>query len=149
MMDKPTSPGMYFGADAAGYADAIRGYIDNEIYSSKYYELLARKAPSGKRKQTILKMSQDEIKHAKKLATAYFLATGNHYFSQPPGLYNRIPPFRIALRERFKEEYAASAKYSKTAEETDDSLLQELLGSLAQDERRHAAELQEMIEESI
>jgi len=140
---------MCFGSEAAKYADTLKEYIKDELHDWAYYRVLSKKADSSKKKQMLLGISSDEMRHARRMATAYFLSTGNHYFPDAEGMSERVPPFKLALRERFKEEYAAVAKYGKTADQTDDICLQEMLRGIAAEEKRHAMELQEMIEESI
>lgn len=146
---KDARPGMCFGTEAAKFADTLKEYISDELRDAEYYRILTKKADNGKKRQIIMNISNDEMHHARKLATAYFLSTGNYYFPNTESINERIPPFKLALRERFKEEYAAAAKYGKVAEETGDICLEELLSSMAKDEKRHALELQQMIEDSI
>ena len=147
---KDMGQGMCFGTEAARFADVLKEYISGEFRDFEYYRILAKKADSQKKKQTILNISADEIRHARKLATAYFLSTGNNYYPyREEFMAMKVPPFRIALRERFKEEYASAAKYDKTAGETHDVCLRELLNGLSADEKQHAIMLQQMIEESI
>ena len=141
--------GMYFGTETARYENKLKDYIANELQDSEYYRILAKRASDEKKKQIIMNISSDEMNHARRMAAAYFLATGNNYSPNVGFIKSRIPPFKLALRERFKEEYAAAAKYQKMAEETSDISLQELLNSIITDEKRHAIELQHMIEESI
>ena len=127
----------YFGTETAKYADKLKDYIADELRDSAYYRFLAKRANDEKNKQIIINISSDEMNHARRMATAYFLATGNNYFPNTDFIKRRIPQFKLALRERFQEEYAAAAKYNKAADETNDVSLQELLGSISTDEKGH------------
>jgi len=136
-----------FGPETAKVGDVLKEYIKDEIEDAQYYRILAFRAKSRREREIFAAASKDETRHAKKLSTAYFIATGKRYWpkSDLPDL--RVPPLRLALRERFAEERAAAAKYEAAAKKTADRCLKEMLEDISLDERRHASEMIKMLED--
>lgn len=135
-----------YGSGTRAAANYIKEYIRGELYAFAYYKHLAIMAKNKADRKLFREFSQEERIHARKLSTAYFIASGYSYFPKEiPAL--KIPPYKMALRERFLEENSAHAKYEDLARKTDDECLAPLLKSLAQDELRHADAVLKVIEE--
>lgn len=137
-----------FGEGSMQYADTLKEYIRDELSDSRYYSILSQKAPNKEASRIFKNMANDEYKHAKRFATAYFLITGKIYFPS----YNElplviVPPYREALRERYFAQSKDAVKYPKFAAQTNDPCLKKLAINTGKDEEKHAENIYELIED--
>lgn len=126
----------------------LEGFIENEVSDSGYYFALASRTAQQNAKRVFTQLANDEKRHARQLQTAYFLLTGNSYAAKKPA---KTPPRSIleALRQRYSAENEGAAEYIKAAERTENPELKQLFLELAKDEKRHAAEIKGLVENSM
>ena len=125
------------GSAAAEMLEVLTGFVEGELADQRYYQTLARQAPSWARQQ-LRDIAADEGSHARRLMAVYFLITGECY--RPTIHCDRIylPGWCAALRERYHEEACGGFNYRRASQETLDPCLQQLLLAFSQDEYRHA-----------
>ena len=136
------------GSAAAEMLEVLTGFVEGELADQRYYQTLARQAPSWARQQ-LRDIAADEGSHARRLMAVYFLITGECY--RPTIHCDRIylPGWCAALRERYHEEACGGLNYVRAAEGTTDPCLARLLDELSADEYRHADTMLRMLERSL
>ena len=136
------------GSAAAEMLEVLTGFVEGELADQRYYQTLARQAPSWARQQ-LRDIAADEGSHARRLMAVYFLITGECY--RPIISCDRIylPGWCAALRERYHEEACGGLNYARAAEGTTDPCLARLLDELSADEYRHADTMLRMLERSL
>lgn len=132
------------GAAAGEMLQMLEGFIEDELSDHRYYMALCRQAPAAAR-QTIRTIARDEAAHARMLLAVCYLITGRCY--QPSVSFDRvyIGPWCPALRERYHAETCGGLNYLRTAENTLDPCLAEILKNLSADEYHHARELTRLL----
>lgn len=134
------------GRGSEQYAALLREMIDGETEDFRTYQVLARKA-GGTGTRMLSTMAADERRHAKRLATAYFLITGERY--QSPNQTGSRPPMDLmnGLREQFIQEQRGSSAYQGAAQVTGDPCLRQLYQELAREEAAHARMIRSLLEQ--
>jgi len=90
----------------------IEEYINDEIKDSKYYAILASKAPTQRAKDLLMEFSSDELKHSKNMMRAYCMITGKKY--TPPVVEEpQVPSYNEALKVRILAETSDYKKYGE------------------------------------
>lgn len=137
-----------FGADSKQYADTLMEYVSDEYSDYLYYQTLARRAPTNSARRLFRAISEDEQRHAKRFAAAYFLITGKRYFPTRTTLEPvQVPSSYIqALRQRYLAESRDAMKYRTFAQNSRDRCLQIMALQTADDEKRHAQEIMQLIQ---
>lgn len=134
------------GRSCAVYGALLREMIDGETEDWRLYQALARKA-NGSGARVLGTLAADERRHAKRLATAYFLITGERYQAQGQGGGRPVPDLMNSLREQFIQEQRGAAAYQGAAEETTDQCLRQLYQELSEDENLHARLIRSLLEQ--
>ncbi len=132
------------------YADTLKEFIMAELLDSRYYTILSQKAPNKETTRIFKNMANDEYKHAKRFAAAYFLITGKTYFPS----YNELPPvivpsYKEALRDRYMAQSKDAIKYPLFAAQTTDPCLKHMAIKTGNDEEKHAEIIYELIENLV
>lgn len=110
-------------------------YLD-ELTDALYYRRLAMQAPNYEAQELIQRMADDEARHARRLADAYYSFTGR---MPEPGRPNPIVgPYPYALNYRFHEETEAVRKYRDYILAAGHGKLRDLFFDLMVDESIHA-----------
>lgn len=133
------------GESSAAYGADLQAFIADEVADWKLYQALSRKV-SGTPARTLRAMADDEYRHAKRLAAAYFLISGVRYW---PDQVPNAPAdtFLGALRARFSTEQAGGRSYRAAADRTSDQCLRELYLELAGDEDAHVWLIRGLVEQ--
>lgn len=138
-----------FGVNSRRYADRLMEFINDEYSDSIYYSILARRAPNNRARRLFRSFSDDELRHAKRFAAAYFLITGKRYFPTRSSIEPvKVPPvYEQALRQRYLSESRDAVKYQMFARQTNDRCLKRIAVSTSIDEKNHAQSILELIQE--
>lgn len=133
------------GPGSSVYGAELQRFVAQELQNCRCYMALAHRC-SGRVRQTLMGIAQDEKRHAKRLSTAYFLISGVEYWPEQPGGMAAAGPLPACLRARFAEEQMGEAAYCAAAERTCDPCLKELYLELANDENAHGWILRGLLE---
>ncbi len=115
-------------------AEELRNLIRDEISDACAYRTLARLLP-GRERDCLLRMAQDEARHAKRLETVFFLTEGRRFCPETPERLCAVC-LTEALRERWKEELDAADRYTALAGRAAE--FAPVFTGMAEDEARHA-----------
>lgn len=120
-----------------GMSNDIQEYIHDEMKDSRYYALLAQKAPTRRAQELLLVFSQDEWAHAQNLMQAYVMLTESNPM---PGPVEEpvIPEYREALKDRIMAETADYKKYGDKYLAACNPWLKNLFFTLRTIEAQHA-----------
>lgn len=137
-----------FGSDSTIYADRLMEFINDEFSDHLYYEQLSRRAATQSARRMFKRFSQDELRHSRRFAAAYFLITGKRYFPVRSTVEPVVVPpvFIQALRQRYLAESRDAVKYRTFAQQTSDLCLKRMAMETSEDERRHAQEIMELLQ---
>lgn len=146
MEARPETDVTCLGRGSEQYAALLREMIDGETEDMRTYQALARRA-GGAGARMLGTMAADERRHAKRLATAYFLITGERY--QSPNQNGSRPPMDLmtGLREQFIQEQRGSSAYQGAAQETTDPCLRQMYQELSREEAAHARMIRNLLEQ--
>lgn len=137
-----------FGRDSQAYGNQLLEYINDEYHDYLYYTALTRRAPTAGGRRLFRNIANDEMKHARRWAAAYFLITGKRYFPTRAD----VPPvtvpanFNTALRDRYMAESRDAIKYRQFASQTSDLCLKRMAIDTSDDERQHAQDILRLIQ---
>ena len=134
------------GEASAIHGPQLQALIDHALGSWQTYHLLARRG-QGSGSKALATMACDKRRHAKRLATAYFLISGVRYWPTPNSVLPQRMAYAGALRHCFHRAQRSELLYRAGAEETQDIALQELYLDLAHDESTHTWHLRGMLEQ--
>jgi rubrerythrin len=101
--------GGYYPSDYAMLND-IAEYIHDELSDSRYYAILATKAPTQRAKNLLLEFSKDEKTHAENFMKVYYTMTGNNYVL-PEIAEPTVPDYMEAIKIRILAETGDYEKY--------------------------------------
>ena len=113
----------------------------------QFYRHLARRT-RGAAARTLTNLAADQHRLARKLATAYFLHSGVRYWPSEQLPTPVISSYWGALRQRHQGEQQTELAYRMSADEADDSDLQELYEGLTDACRSHCRQLRALLEQS-
>ncbi len=135
--------------DPSREAEAIRGFLRDELADAQTYRCLAARAPTAEAKRVMRALASDEAAHARTLQAAYFLLTGGTYavtvvLPPQPKL-----PWRDRLRGRYHEETCGGFNYARAVEGTEDVCLRRMFSGMSKDEYRHAERLRALLERAL
>lgn len=126
--------------------DRLRGMMDGELASERFYRELAPKFMKQQSRR-LLQTAQDEARHLRALQMEYFLLTGDSY---SPAAENAVITSRLsALRDGYHAERATYESYMEAAQATGSTALAAVFIANAADEARHAQMLREMISRAL
>lgn len=87
-------------------------YVYDEMKDSRYYAMLADKAPTQRAKDLLMQYSREEMTHAHNFMSALYMMTGQTYY--PPAVEDPVvPEYEEALKERLMAETADYKKYGE------------------------------------
>lgn len=126
----------------------LRRFIDEELSMARAYRRQVRCAPPSARR-TLLRLSDEELAHARTLLAAHYLLTGRYY--RPPTPVGEEPrsSWCRLLRELYREETCGGWAYAQAAEDTEDVCLRDIFRRFSQAEYGHAASLLHLLESSL
>ena len=126
----------------------LRRFIDEELSMARAYRRQVRCAPPSARR-TLLRLSDEELAHARTLLAAHYLLTGRYY--RPPTPVGEEPrsSWCQLLRELYREETCGGWAYAQAAEDTEDVCLREIWEELSAAEYRHARQLLSLLEQMV
>ena len=115
---------------------------------ARAYRRQVRCAPPSARR-TLLRLSDEELAHARTLLAAHYLLTGRYY--RPPTPVGEEPrsSWCRLLRELYREETCGGWAYAQAAEDTEDVCLREIWEELSAAEYRHARQLLSLLEQMV
>ncbi len=124
----------------------IEEYIQDELKDSRYYAILATKAPTERAKQLLMEFSKDEQMHAQNFMHAYFMLTGRRY--HVPVIQDPIvPAYEEALKQRILAESGDFEKYGKQYLKAPNSYLRNLFYMTQVKEGQHAMRIPFLLHE--
>ncbi|WP_252226945.1 ferritin-like domain-containing protein [Caldicoprobacter algeriensis] len=145
----PYSPEMdrYCYPVSPGLIRSLEEYIKDELTDSRYYELLAQKAPTQRAKDLFMEFSKDEKMHAQDFMNAYFMLTGRRY--QPPKIEDpKVPDdFMEALQQRILAETNDYKKYGERYLKAHTAYLRDLFFMTRTSEAQHAMRIPYLMHE--
>ena len=126
----------------------LTSFIQAELRDAADYEELAGRTGAVRVRKLFLALSRVEKSHAKKLQTAEYLLFGGH---AAHSMNRQSGNERIlsALRSRYAGELQRAEAYSAAAGNVSHAHLKKLYGELADEERRHAEKLCNLLEELL
>jgi len=130
-----------------GLISNLEEYINDELSDSKYYEILAKKAPTQRSKELLMEFSKDEQMHAQNFMNAYFMLTGRMY--HPPKVEDpKVPDDYIeALQQRILAETNDYKKYGEQYLKAPTAYLRDLFFMTRTSEAQHAMRIPYLIHE--
>lgn len=115
-------------------------YIVDETKDSRYYEILAGKAPTQRAKDLLLSFSQDEKGHANDLKNLYFTLTGKR-FVMPKIQDPVVPDYETAIKDRIMAETHDYEKYGNQYIKPYAPFVKNLFYKLRTNEAQHAMKM--------
>ena len=93
-------------------------------------------------------IAEDELRHSKRYAAAYFLITGKRYFPTRTSIEPVVLPasYLQALRDRYLAESRDAVKYRLFAQQSGDRCLKKIALDTSEDEKKHAQAIMELIQ---
>ena len=134
------------GRASVMYGARLEEMIDAEMEDWRTYQGLARRA-GGSAARALGSLAAEERRHVKRLATAYFLITGQRYQGRGQGGGRPAVDLMLGLREQYIREQRGAAAYQSAAEEASDPCLRQLFGELAEEESLHAQAIRGLLEQ--
>ena len=127
--------------------DDLEKYINSELKDSKYYEILAKKAPTKKAKDMLMEFSKDEFTHAQNFMNAYYSLTGRMY--HPTEIQDpKVPDdCNKALKERIIAETDDYKEYGEQYLKAPTHYLQDLFFMTRTSEAQHAMRIPILLHE--
>ncbi|NLO83130.1 MAG: ferritin-like domain-containing protein [Clostridiales bacterium] len=140
-------PDYYWHPIPQSLIDDLEKYINDELKDSKYYEMLANKAPTKKAKDILMEFSKDEYMHAQNFMNAYFSLTGRMY--QPSNTDEPEMPddYEKALKERIIAETDGYKEYGEQYLKAPTYYLQALFFMARTSEAQHAMRIPILLHE--
>lgn len=139
-------PRFPLGEDSEGEGESLRRYIAQELQSWRGFMVLAG---SGKGSTPLKSCGGEELHHARRLSTAYFLISGIRYLPAERTAAPRWSSREQGLRELFQASQRAELEYRRAAEETMDPALRSLYLELAREEAVHLSRIRLVLEETL
>ena len=130
---------------SADPAELLERFAEDELYACAYYSALASKTRSYTARKLFCALSADESRHARRLCREHFLLTGN-CIAPAAGSVSLPPSLLDAVRLRRGEELSAAGRYDRMADAWPERDAAHIFAGLASDERRHASELERLLE---
>lgn len=124
----------------------IQEYIEDELHDSRYYALLAEKAPTSYARDMLMEFSREEQAHAGLFMRAYYLLTGSEYhlkIHKDP----IVPDYIQALRDGIIAETTDYKKYGEQLQKVKSPYLQELFYKLRTEEAQLAMRMPLLLED--
>ena len=140
-------PDCYWHPIPQSHIDDLGKYINDELRDSKYYEILAKKAPTKKAEDLLMEFSKDEYMHAQNFMNAYYSLTGRMY--QPENVEEPNVPddFEKALKERILAETDSYKEYGEQYLKAPTTYLQALFFMTRTSEAQHAMRMPILLHE--
>lgn len=130
------------------FVSDIQEYIDDELRDSRYYAILATKAPTERAIELLMEFSWDEQRHAQNFMNAYYMLTGRAYY--PPMVQDpTVPDYEEALKERLLAETADYKKYGEKYLKACAPYLKDLFFMTRTVEAQHAMRIPLLMEEEV
>jgi rubrerythrin len=126
----------------------IEEYIHDELKDSKYYSILATKAPTKRAKDLLMEFSRDEQGHAQNFMKAYYMLTGREYTPQIVEVPN-VPDYKEALKERILAETHDYKKYGEEYLKACNPYLKDLFFMTRTVEAQHAMKIPLLMAEEV
>ncbi len=124
----------------------LKLYIHDELEASKYYAILANKAPTKRAKDILMEFSRDECMHAENFMNVYYMLTGTIY--RPPAIEKvDVPEYEEALKDRIIAETSDYKEYGEQYLKLKNPCLKDLFFMIRTDEGKHAMRIPLLMEE--
>lgn len=141
-------PTLCLGDASAVELPTLEKILDLTWEARRIYRALSRPTqPKGRSRETLLPtlMAAKETQ-ARRLATAHFLISGEHY-ELKAGPLPRFPSLHLALRDRYRAEQETALLCLTAAAASQDPCLMELYRALAAENQSLAGRLREWLEQ--
>lgn len=145
--DTPAGEMCRMAGEASDPAARLAEFIDGELSDRCAYLTYARCAP-GYARRRLQQMAAEEERHARRLMTVYYLATGECYQPAVPACQMSGMPWCPLLRQLYQQENDSARRYERELVEMEDSCLREIFSELAADERCHARQILQLLEKT-
>ncbi len=136
------------GSSSAPHGGQLQKYIREELDGWQLYRHLSRKV-SGPHARTLAALASEKHRCARRLAAAYFLISGVHFWPTDQLETPRLTAWLGMLRDRFSTEQHQEHRYRAAACDTSDPCLRELFTELAGDCATHASVLRSLLETAM
>ena len=125
-------------------AGELEELIRDELADARAYRTLARLLP--RERECLLRMAHDEMLHAKRLETVFYLAEGRRFCPEKPA---RVCAACLTeeLRGRWKEELDAAERYTALARRAAE--FAPVFTEMAADEARHARTILRLLQKLL
>lgn len=137
------------GTNSLASTEVLQGFIREELGMVHTYKRLSCCLRNMEARRMFAQFAQDEGLHAKKLASAYFLMTGERYWPTVQGEMPSRGEYCKVLRERYHEEACTGFNYERAANEVLDPCLKEMLMQFSEDEYCHARRILDLLAKTI
>lgn len=137
-----------FGSSSQQYADCLLEFIYDEYVGCQSYCALANRVPSSYARRVFRCLAESERRHSNRFVTAYFLITGKRFCparNDFDATVSTSQSYCETLRQLYFEESCDAAKYRTFAGKVTDPCLKKLALELAEDEKRHAQQIMDLI----
>lgn len=128
--------GCYTQADYALFNDIVE-YINDEIGDSRYYAVLAAKAPTRRARELLMEFGMEEQHHAENFMRVYASMMGKFY-NPPPRQEPQVPDYIEALKVRTLAESGDFEKYALKYRQAVNPCLRALFYMTQASEGKHA-----------
>lgn len=125
----------------------IAEYIVDEFGDSRYYTLLAAKAPTARSRDLLVEFAAEEYKHAQNFMQAYYALTGR-MFTLPAMTDPTIPDYQEALKVRIIAETNDYRKYGEKYQQVAIPWLRKMFWDARTGEDIHAMRIPILMEEA-
>ncbi len=133
------------GTAAQEATDVLVGYIDEELIQRQYVLSLLSQFPRPDVRRLLRQIAVGKWEAARKLKSAYYLITGEPYAPMMTTGQHRRQCLRESLRELYHQEACNGFNYLRSADDTMDPCLRDLLTELSQDAYQRAREILSLI----
>ncbi|MCI2106113.1 MAG: ferritin-like domain-containing protein [Intestinimonas sp.] len=139
---EPSGSAQFFSDSAV----LFQRFIRDELSDHQRYTDMARQADRTA-SRLLLQAAADELRHARRLSTAFFLTSGVRYWPVETVHPRSDAPLPAALRDRFLAEQEGEGAYRAAAAAVPDTRLRVMFLELADKEHAHIGLILDLLEQ--
>lgn len=129
--------------------DDITRVIEGQLEQCIFCRALSRMSPGRRAARALTLIANRDYSSAKKIASAYFMVSGDYFFPRRDRKPENVPYYRSSLRNAWKNEVSLTAQCTTASEKTEDVSLMKALLEGARGHAENAVELRRLIEQSL
>ena len=137
------------GQAAAESAEALKGFLEEELTESRCCAALSRQACSRSAARLLHRMAMEKREAARRLQAACYLIDGTRCTPEVPLERTRFSGLAEALRHCYHQDACNGFAYGQAAEETEDLCLRGLLNELSRQAYRRADAVMRLLGEVL